>query len=191
MSSLTIEAWVKPHSTSSDYHMILSAYRPVNMYYFSFGGWQGDKWLIKLCGPSGCQVIYFGPLNPTTGIWYYVVATWDGYKTRCYIDGDLVTDRDSTHGSVINTGDQVIRIGAENSNYGEYLDGEIAELRISDTDRSSAWIRTSYNNQNYPSGFMSFGSEEPRIKGRIDYLLFNRLQELYNIFQFLRFILKI
>ncbi len=38
--------------------------------------------------------------------------------------------------------------------------GIIDEVRISEISRSSAWISTSYNNQNDPSSFMSFGSEE-------------------------------
>ncbi len=189
MSSLTIEAWVRPDSTSRDYHMILSAYRPVHMYYFSFGGWDHDNWLIKLCGSSGCQHMYFGP--SITGIWYYIVGSWDGDKTRCYINGDFILDRDSTHGSVINTASQVIRIGAENSNYGEHLVGEIAELRISNIDRSSGWISTGYNNQNDPSSFISVGPEEKRSRGKIDYSLFNPLQNHFNIFLLFRSILKI
>jgi len=34
------------------------------------------------------------------------------------------------------------------------------ELKISNSQRSHEWISTSFNNQNSPSAFMSFGSEE-------------------------------
>jgi len=40
------------------------------------------------------------------------------------------------------------------------LNGIIDELRISDKDRDSDWIKTQYNNQNDPLSFMSFGPEE-------------------------------
>ncbi len=40
------------------------------------------------------------------------------------------------------------------------LDGKVDELRISDIERSAAWIGTCHNNQNDPSSFITVGSEE-------------------------------
>jgi hypothetical protein len=41
-----------------------------------------------------------------------------------------------------------------------YYDGSMDEVRISKICRSSSWIKTEFENQNDPLGFMSFGSEE-------------------------------
>jgi len=158
MDELTLETWVKPDSTSGDYHEIISAYRPTNMYYLSFGGWDRDEWLVKICSSNGCKSLYFGPKNPQTGIWYYVVCSMDESKIRCYLDG--IFEKENDWGGTINSGNQVIRIGAENSNYGEYFVGIIDEFRISNTGRSESWINTSYKNQNDPSNFFSIGPEE-------------------------------
>jgi hypothetical protein len=159
MNALTLEAWVKPDSTSGHYHEVISAYRPTNMYYFSFGGWDHDQWVIKICSSSSCTSSYFGPENPATGIWYYVVCSWDGNNVSYFLDGNYEVGQYWNDGS-INSGNQLIRIGAENSDYGEYLIGEISELRISNKGRNSSWIKTSYENQNSSSSFLSIGPEE-------------------------------
>jgi MSHA biogenesis protein MshQ len=159
MNALTLEAWVKPDSTSGYYHEVISAYRPTNMYYLSFGGWDHDQWVIKICSSSSCTSSYFGPEYPATGIWYYVVCSWDGINVSYFLDGNYEVGQYWNDGS-INSGNQLIRIGAENSDYGEYLIGEISELRISNTSRNSLWIKTSYENQNSPSSFLSIGPEE-------------------------------
>jgi hypothetical protein len=48
----------------------------------------------------------------------------------------------------------------QNSTWGEYFQGIIDEVRISNTARSSEWISTSYSNQQNPDAFYSVGIEE-------------------------------
>ena len=42
---------------------------------------------------------------------------------------------------------------------GDYLDGKIDEVRISDTARDACWIETEYNNQDAPTTFYSISAE--------------------------------
>ena len=49
-----------------------------------------------------------------------------------------------------------------------YFDGNVDELRISNTNRSAAWITTVYNNQNSPGTFIMMGSENALFSAIID-----------------------
>ncbi|MGB9474068.1 MAG: hypothetical protein WCE87_03250, partial [Candidatus Udaeobacter sp.] len=40
-----------------------------------------------------------------------------------------------------------------------YFNGDIDELRISNTNRSANWIAAEYSNQNNPGAFITMGSE--------------------------------
>ena len=48
---------------------------------------------------------------------------------------------------------------------GEYFDGSIDELRVSNTAWSPNWIATGYNNQNDSNSFSTGGSEEEYLEG--------------------------
>ena len=53
-----------------------------------------------------------------------------------------------------------LTIGGWDVNNQLFCDGKIDEVRISKTVKSPEWILTSYNNQNDPMSFLSFGPEE-------------------------------
>lgn len=56
-----------------------------------------------------------------------------------------------------------LSFGSEEPTNAKYLDGEMDELRMSNTARASGWISTEYNSQNSPSTFYSTGSEETQV----------------------------
>ena len=77
-----------------------------------------------------------------------------------YING---ADQTANYGDTtyFNNSSTYYTIGARNyGGYGLFWNGYIDEVRISSTTRSAAWISTSYNSQNSPLTFMTFGSEE-------------------------------
>ena len=85
----------------------------------------------------------------------------DNQQPTIYINSNSGTGGDIYHSQ----GDGTYRefyIGKHNYNSGDlnYFDGKIDEVRISQTDRSSSWIETSYNTMNGPSSFFSIGPEE-------------------------------
>ena len=51
-------------------------------------------------------------------------------------------------------------IGGLDFTYGNFHDGLLDEIRISDTARSDNWISTSYNTMNDPTNFFNVGPEE-------------------------------
>ena len=67
-----------------------------------------------------------------------------------------------SYGGTTQSTSQEFKIGASHWGGGVYgfFNGHIDEIRISDIERSSSWISTTYNTINDPSNFMSIGPEE-------------------------------
>jgi hypothetical protein len=94
--------------------------------------------------------------------WHYITAVWDGTHQNIFIDGDF--DNSIDIGAVAVADDsKPLEFG---HHYG-YMDGKnpyagcIDEIQISKVDRNADWVLTSYQNQQNPSTFMIFGTEEP------------------------------
>jgi hypothetical protein len=101
-------------------------------------------------------------LISTTGLsfntWYHIVGTYDGTSMIIYLNGVPNTTTPKTGSIPTNT--YPFYISDNESNGGDYWNGKIDEVRISNTARSSSWILTEYNNQNSPSTFYAVGSEQ-------------------------------
>ena len=82
--------------------------------------------------------------------WHYVALTFDGSTMRLYKDGE--EKNSGASGSITYPG-TIPDVTA-----GLYLTGHLDELRISSTQRSSAWINTTFQNLNEPESFATFGS---------------------------------
>ncbi len=103
------------------------------------------------------------PVND--GKWHHVVVTYNGTSTTngmtMYLDG-------SSNAFVINRSNLSAGFGNANSlDFGRrrfsndiYYNGLLDEIRISKgIVRSADWVKTEYNNQNSPAGFISIGAE--------------------------------
>lgn len=94
---------------------------------------------------------------PSTGVWYYLVATRNGTGTNgylLYLNGavDITTTRSSGDSG------STFRIGRKGDGSDE-MNGAVDEVRVSNSVRSASWITTEYNNQSSPSTFYAVGSE--------------------------------
>ena len=113
-------------------------------------GWQ-------CCNPPTQPGNLNGPVL-STGQWYYAAATFDGVgKVRTlYVDGaPVATDVNADHAGFV----EYLRIGDDSN--GQYHDGFLDEIRVSDVARSPDWIQTSHNNQDIPGSFYAVGGEDP------------------------------
>jgi hypothetical protein len=121
-------------------------------------------------GESSYSVIFTdGTVNSgvddTTDLtdWNYFVGTHDGATgtTSLYINGDF-KDSQTQIGKTIDYSQSQNNFKLGGRDAGIYsIDGRVDEVRISTIARSSGWIRTCYQNQNYPSDFINVGPEEP------------------------------
>ena len=90
----------------------------------------------------------------SAGVWYHVAGTYDGTNLRVYLNGIL--EATTAHGAPITAaGSLSLGNGVGATNFA----GQLDEVRVSNTARSAAWLRTEYNNQSSPSTFYSVGAE--------------------------------
>jgi hypothetical protein len=99
----------------------------------------------------------------TGGTWYHVVVTYSATTgVQMYVNGALAGSRAFTNrGTSLAT---EFWLGSSWDN--KYFDGKLDEIRVSDTDRSSIWISTEYNNESSPSTFYALGSEETQADAK-------------------------
>ncbi len=155
-SGLTIEAWIRINVWTDWADIVFKGGGAVDNSDYQFAlvssglAWDGTyagNWRTK----------YFNTTQ-NTGTWIYVAVTHDTVTVKCYRAGSEISSQ-SDNGAIYESDYQlgISREGA--ANYG-WLNGRIDEVRISNTVRSAAWIRTGYNNQNSPSSFYGVGSKE-------------------------------
>ncbi len=97
--------------------------------------------------------------------WYYIEATWtSGQVPTIYVNGVAFTPTPTTTiSSIYNNPLEPLYIGRAyigGTSDGRFFNGIIDEVRISNIARSEAWIKTSYNNQVNPSGFITLGGQK-------------------------------
>lgn len=97
-----------------------------------------------------------GNVWPDATSWHSVNLIRSSGTSQFYIDNAPTV---STSGSSPNAPAQTFSIGAAMGV--QNFQGDIDEVRFSDTVRSSGWLATEYTNQNAPSGFYTVGAETP------------------------------
>ena len=97
--------------------------------------------------------------NSVIDEWAYVTATMDGNNLKLYLNG-VEVENITVSEDILSSDRNAVIGGRDTTNTGEFFNGQIDEVRISNTFRSSDYIATSYNNQNSPSTFLSLSDEE-------------------------------
>lgn len=100
--------------------------------------------------------------------WNLVAVTWDDSATatnvHIYVNGAEVASYDTRTNGTLNQPDDSagnFYIG-NNSATTRTFNGQIDEVDVSGSVRSSTWLSTQYNNQNSPSTFFTEGAEEKK-----------------------------
>ena len=89
--------------------------------------------------------------------WHRIDFVRSGSTVTAYIDG--VSNGTGTHSDTLGVATEIY-IANSGDTRTEFWLGPLDEIRYSETARDIHLIRTEYNNQNNPSSFMSFNSEE-------------------------------
>jgi len=150
LQSLAVEIWTK--QTGSGWDIMFGApYGGQNRFYFSAyeGGGHDDYY-------TGWGSTYTHWGTYTGGDWIYQAYVGDtGYTIGCYEDGGSLSAIADSSTFSISDGPH---IASFDNTYG-YWDGEIDEVRMSNSIRSENWFATTYENENSPSTFISFSVE--------------------------------
>ena len=103
--------------------------------------------------------------SPVTNKWYYISATHDDgtNANKLYVAG--TQENTSTRAVSYNAGNTT-RIGVFYTTGSLAFNGILDEIRVSKVVRSADYMKTTYNNLNDNSSFVSFGQEErPEASG--------------------------
>jgi len=147
-AAFTWEGWVNSASMSN-YSSIITIDGPSFMLMDIYGGaasfWTADGVYGSSLGIAG--------LN--NGTWYHLVFSRSGdYGSyKAYLNGSFTGQ---AAGGIWSSA-QAMSIGWR-ADVGQYFDGLLDEIRVSNIARSSDWIATEYNNQSSPATFYSMGS---------------------------------
>lgn len=116
------------------------------------------------------QRVYGGQIK--TGTWQVVVATFNGSRTRLYVDGDQVASQSANSTSVTGSADQPMHLGA-NVNFdgtitSPYLDGSMGDARVYHKTLSGAEVQEITDNLLNPQakkiGSVSINTENGTVK---------------------------
>jgi len=121
--------------------------------------WRGSTefdWCLRITAGGTDSNLYSTDVTWTVDTWHYLVGTYDGTNMRIYWDG--VQENFLSKTGSISTSDY--NLGIAGYNESNIFDGTVDEVRISDTPRSAAWIRASYESER--DHFVDFEAEQVR-----------------------------
>lgn len=155
----TVEAWINTSEASpSQYERLIVKEIPGNASpYITYGMFRNAgnttlNWCKSSGGTLACATTSSLPLNS----WTHVVGTYDGSSLKVYVNGAL-NDTVAVTGNISPTTQDLV-IGGDTADNAEYFNGDVDEVRISNSVRSADWIATEYSNQSAPSAFYSMGA---------------------------------
>lgn len=164
-TSLTFSFWMKRSGNQQQYaHLIVKgagAAAPWGSYVFQLNDSGSD---------SSEASLFFGTTDNLTpgagypsgsfadGTWYYVVGTFDASSKVAsgYKNGQLIGSSTAAVGTI--SYDTAGLFFGHQPTFGQYFNGAMDEVRVSNVARSAEWIATEYNNESSPSTFYSVGS---------------------------------
>lgn len=158
--SFTLETWIKFNAASSGSKagFITKTGNAVPGPIFSYRSNAGNRLYYE--GYDGTRNPFgYNSTALSTGVWYHVAYVRDVAATtgRFYVNGvadGTLTDNTTDMGSASDN----FHLGGDTSN-GVRITAYMDEARVSNTNRSAAWLLTSYNNQVAPGTFYTVGSE--------------------------------
>ncbi|TVS17806.1 MAG: DUF2341 domain-containing protein [Gammaproteobacteria bacterium] len=172
---ITAEAWafIEPDQPIPNHNPVLWKGRQI--------GW-GANYLFRIAVKTDTGTMTWGVTCggtegwfeagvPVFGQWAHYALTFDGTRSRAYINGIEQPPVANAGGAAACSGqslntfpDEPVRSGytpnREFIGQEAFLRGRTDELRISATNRSAAWLRTQFNNQSSPPTFHLFGAEQ-------------------------------
>jgi len=157
-SQVTVEVWVNLVDPTDNQKVIANVNDSINRGFML--AVQSDSLYPEVWDSSGTNYTFTSGTVPT-GQWAYLVIT-------CAANGNLIGYINGTQVNSIPFSENNIGSNTDDMAIGAcswtprafYVDGQIDEVRISNTIRSQNWITTCYNNQNSPTTFFSLGSEQ-------------------------------
>lgn len=131
LSQITVEAWINPYSIpSTGKSRILGKDNGNNNFILAFR----DGKLHFLLYLSS-WVIVESSITPSINEWSHVAATYEGTKMKIYVNGQLTGELSKS--GILNAGGDNLYMGRDEAPAGQYFEGVLDDVRISDIARIS------------------------------------------------------
>lgn len=153
--AMSYECWFKPASFPNSYNTIMggNTTRFFDMHVKSTG-----KLAMYLASSSTVNYDGTGSNTLVAGNWYHLCMVYSSLVgLKGYVNGGL--DGSAAANGNIATSYSYFSVGNDPIFNPRYINGLVAEARISNTALTADWVATSYANQSAPLTFSSVGSE--------------------------------
>lgn len=153
-SKFTIEAWVYQTSTNTNLGLVTKQSSGSSTEYGLF--LNNGKPMLAL---QGASVVEFTNTIPNN-TWTYIAATYNTYSNDCQIyssQGDKFKSNTSCTTNISSTSG-VLRLGNNYNESSGAFQGTMDEIRISNVDRSSNWLKAQH--QSMIDSYLVFASEQ-------------------------------
>src|SRR5713101_816736 len=143
-AGMTLEAWVYPTATPSNWSTVIMKEQPGQFTYVLYGGSPANRpnVFFNVGNSSSGQRGVAGPSALPVNTWSHLAGTYDGTTQRLYVNGTLVASQ--TVSGLVTTSSGALRIGG-NAVWGEYFEGLIDEVRVYNRARSTAEVQQDMN----------------------------------------------
>ncbi len=147
---ITMEAWLKPANVAAQNSFARAVIKGVDgisgiSYGIAFDS-NGEK-IRGLISTNNGAITEVIATKDLTNDWHYIAVTYDGSKLKLYIDGEF--DNEADVNGLIDINDLDLFFGGTTSDY--FYNGELDEMRISDTARSAEEIKESFEGSPVPA----------------------------------------
>jgi hypothetical protein len=152
-ASFTMETWVRFDTVAAQWVGIQTKARE-----------SGTRWVGIDRRDTGVGTFIWqlpeGNVDATTVLnaatWYHIAVRYNGSNLRqIFVNGAL----EATSNTAIASGTLTLPTRLGDDSNGNYLDGQLDEVRFSNAIRAAGYIETSFNNQNSPGTFYTVGAE--------------------------------
>lgn len=167
--NFTVSLWYKNDGDQVQYATLINkedagqAYRDRN-WWISFTDRNQYNWFKASAVGNDNYIMVDTGKKRLDGNWHYVAITYDGSKSNIIVDGGVDIGSHNKDGKNLEGQGDPVLLGKSNGTRNRYYKGWIDEVRISNTVRSSDWIKQSYVMVVDNSGYVGFGGVTPKPK---------------------------
>ena len=158
-NGMTVEAWVNPAATGSDWTAVALKERPNGLSYGLYATDGASKPPAGYVNTGGSDQHATGTSLLAPSTWTHLATTYDGGLLKLYVNGNLIRTT-AVSGNIVEPGGP-LRIGGD-SVWGEYFYGLIDEVRVYNMALTQPQIQTDMTTPIAPTAPVSVGITSPR-----------------------------